>query len=332
MNKIQADLHIHSIYSDGTLSPEEILKLAIQKNLQFFSITDHNCISPEIKDPRFIPGIEISVEDEINGHLIKGLEILGYGFDIEKMKERIEPLRKEIMENIIKCIENFNKFDFKSNLFTPKNFKKITIKDFFEFRCKKELSQEELDNLIKKSAPSKIDFAEFLYKNFFDFSNRLQETYGNLPMLFKKEFSNTIFKATKNKKLTFKEAICIVKECGGIAILAHPALCNAFSKKWFGETYEGIDAFDFIKSLKEKYSLDGVELHNYAGVVKYSKNATNLINKYFKELAIKLNLINTWGSDCHGNKWWGEQLGSFGSTTEDIKDFLNKINSETKFL
>lgn len=326
MDKIEADLHIHSIYSDGTLFPEEILKLITQKDLKFFSITDHNCIGFDIQDPRFIPGIEISVEDEFEGKPINNLEILGYRFDIDKIKEKIEPLKKKRIENIIKCIDNFNKFDFESNLFYPENLKKITIKDFFEFRFKKEITHEELNSLIQKCYISKIDLAEFLYTKFFKPNPKLQETYGDPHLLFNNEFSTTIFNTPKDKKPTFKEAINMIKESDGVSILAHPAICNSFAKKWFKETATGIDPFNFVKSLKE-YGLEGVEIYNYNGVMKYSKPAADLINKYFKKLSEKLNLINTWGSDCHGNKWWGQQIGSFGSTTDDIKRFLTLCSS-----
>lgn len=327
MERAQVDLHIHSIYSDGTLFPKEILKLASEKGLKFFSITDHNCIGFNFNDLKFIPGIEISVEDEFNGKPIKGLEILGYNFDINKMKAKIEPFQKDKIDTIKKGLDNFNNFNFQSNLFNLKYFKKATIRDFFEFRCKRKLSEEEFNDLMNNSAPSKIDLAEFLYSNFFDFNPKLWEVYGNLPMLFKREFSDTIFKTADTKKMTFKEAISLVKECGGIAILAHPAMCNLFAKKWFKQE-SIVDPFEFIKYLKENYNLDGVELYNYGGVLKYSKSVTELINKYFKEISQKLNLVNTSGSDCHGDKWWGLQLGSFNSDIEEIQGFLNIVNRE----
>jgi predicted metal-dependent phosphoesterase TrpH len=38
------DLHIHSIYSDGTCSPEEIIDLAIKHKISAIALTDHNAI------------------------------------------------------------------------------------------------------------------------------------------------------------------------------------------------------------------------------------------------------------------------------------------------
>ncbi|MDF2650356.1 MAG: hypothetical protein K0Q73_6161 [Paenibacillus sp.] len=40
MNHKIADLHIHSLFSDGTLSPEEIIAIAVEKGLGLIAITD----------------------------------------------------------------------------------------------------------------------------------------------------------------------------------------------------------------------------------------------------------------------------------------------------
>lgn len=42
MNTRRADLHIHSYYSDGTLSPQEIVDIALSKQINIIAITDHN--------------------------------------------------------------------------------------------------------------------------------------------------------------------------------------------------------------------------------------------------------------------------------------------------
>lgn len=68
MNLFRADLHCHSTYSDGTLTPKEIIDLALEKGLQGLSITDHDSIDayhealPYAKARNFplITGIEFS--------------------------------------------------------------------------------------------------------------------------------------------------------------------------------------------------------------------------------------------------------------------------------
>ena len=42
-----ADLHIHSNYSDGIKSPEEIINLAIEEGIKYISITDHDSIASQ---------------------------------------------------------------------------------------------------------------------------------------------------------------------------------------------------------------------------------------------------------------------------------------------
>ena len=39
-----ADLHMHSYYSDGTMSPREIVEDAKKRNVQLIAITDHNVL------------------------------------------------------------------------------------------------------------------------------------------------------------------------------------------------------------------------------------------------------------------------------------------------
>ncbi|MCL2699398.1 MAG: PHP domain-containing protein [Defluviitaleaceae bacterium] len=89
------DLHMHSNCSDGSDSWETILQKAEKAGLDYISITDHeNCdVYYKMKDPqkyfsgKIIVGIELVA-------FFKGIviEILGYGFDTEKMREAIKGL------------------------------------------------------------------------------------------------------------------------------------------------------------------------------------------------------------------------------------------------
>lgn len=81
MNTI--DLHIHSVYSDSSLSLEDILTSAKEKKLHTISITDHDTFAcykhlHKYKLPcTIVKGIEISAFDEV---VQKQVHILGYGF------------------------------------------------------------------------------------------------------------------------------------------------------------------------------------------------------------------------------------------------------------
>ena len=64
------DLHTHSIYSDGTLTPEELINLAVEEGLSAVALTDHDSIDglPEFlkaaegKEITAVPGVEFSVD------------------------------------------------------------------------------------------------------------------------------------------------------------------------------------------------------------------------------------------------------------------------------
>ena len=86
------DLHMHTSYSDGTCSVENILKEAEEKKLECISITDHDtCLAyrkidnlRKIYSGKIIKGCELK-------SIVEGttIEILGYNVDTEKLNEEL---------------------------------------------------------------------------------------------------------------------------------------------------------------------------------------------------------------------------------------------------
>ena len=95
---MKIDLHIHTNQSDGTYSPEDIVKEAIALNLRCIAITDHDTTSGILSaqsvakkyasNLKIINGIELSTE--LNG---KSVHILGYHIDIDNKELRSEERR-----------------------------------------------------------------------------------------------------------------------------------------------------------------------------------------------------------------------------------------------
>ena len=83
------DLHIHSLYSDGTSTTSELVRMAMEKNMKMISLTDHDTVDGllEMKklcdenNIKFINGIELSTV--YNG---KEVHILGYFLNIDDKK------------------------------------------------------------------------------------------------------------------------------------------------------------------------------------------------------------------------------------------------------
>ena len=103
------DLHLHSLYSDGSSTPAELAELAVRRKLTAISLTDHDTVDgiAEILSHgrtlgiTVLPGLELSAS-----HRELSLHILGYGIDhaSSELKKWLEPLqwsRQERNEKII---------------------------------------------------------------------------------------------------------------------------------------------------------------------------------------------------------------------------------------
>ena len=85
MNSIlNADLHCHSVVSDGTLTPEELAERAHAQGVELWALTDHDEIdgltraasAAKLHGMKFLTGVEISVT-----FLDQTVHIVGLGFD-----------------------------------------------------------------------------------------------------------------------------------------------------------------------------------------------------------------------------------------------------------
>lgn len=97
---IKADLHIHTHFSDGEDSPEQVISYAKSAGVQLVSVTDHDSVdgvrrakaAAESLGLEFISGIELSCKS------VGEVHILGYGMDIDNAAfvselERLKALR-----------------------------------------------------------------------------------------------------------------------------------------------------------------------------------------------------------------------------------------------
>ncbi|MFP4472830.1 MAG: PHP domain-containing protein [Candidatus Omnitrophota bacterium] len=117
-----ADLHIHSCFSDGTDTPEEIVALAAAKQLSAVAITDHDAIeglseakaAGERHQVEVLAGIELSAEAQK-----REIHILGYAFDPQNQQllghlNRFREIRRERGREMIKKLRalGLSRLDF----------------------------------------------------------------------------------------------------------------------------------------------------------------------------------------------------------------------------
>lgn len=116
-----ADLHMHTYYSDGTQSPEEVIDEAFAQGISCIAITDHDvldAIDPALDyastcDMEVIPAIELSTR-----HNNRNVDMLGYfinhrhGPIVDKLHD-FQDAREQRMRDMIDALKNLGIDDIK---------------------------------------------------------------------------------------------------------------------------------------------------------------------------------------------------------------------------
>jgi predicted metal-dependent phosphoesterase TrpH len=117
MPEIQADLHLHTTFSDGTMTPTEIIRLCVERGLKVISISDHDTtnglpeafeVAKSFPGLTIIPGIELST-DVPGGEI----HVLGYfvdhnDVDLQKVLQTFRESREGRGEGMVKKLREMN--------------------------------------------------------------------------------------------------------------------------------------------------------------------------------------------------------------------------------
>lgn len=249
------DLHTHTKYSDGIFTPKHLIDLSIRLNLDGISITDHDNVdgleeaikyANSIPSFKLIPGIEFSsiYKDE-------EIHLLSYFIDY---KSKI----------LIDYTTHLKDIRFKRAKKIIEKLKNLDLKISFES------IQEKNKHLISRTHIAK-EMVRLNYVN-------------NIKDAFDKYLKMGMPAYIAKKGLSTLDTIKLIKDLGGIPILAHPGLLLDKNN------------IDYCKDL----GILGIEcIHS-----KHSKSETEGYINYAKNN----NLIITGGSDCHGELIQGELL------------------------
>lgn len=189
------DLHTHSIYSDGNLSPSEIVKEATKKKIGVLAITDHDNIEGS-KELVKLPHKDILVYSgvELTAKASKGrMHILGYNIDLdnEELNRELDEQKRTAVYNLLLYIEVLKR-DF--NLQIPRDEIDIIL------RSKGNVGRPQLALLLVKLGYAK-----------------------DVEEAFRRYLIYAYEKVRKVKKgLTKEECIELINGAGGVAVLAHP--------------------------------------------------------------------------------------------------------------
>ena len=252
-----ADLHLHSHYSDGTFTPEEIVARGRKQGLGALSLTDHDTVEGcEMMASEcakigleFVVGTELTSEHEDNE-----LHILAYFVD-----PKHERLLREIAKFQIVRQERIREMVAKINeLGVP-----LKVEDVFALaNCKSPGRPHVARTLVRQRMCRTLDeaFERFLKK-------------GRPAWVPKSKMSSL-------------EAIDLIHQAGGLAVMAHP----------------GLNRSDEVIPDLVAAGLDGIECYHTKHSPTTSKRYLAMVEKY--------NLLVTGGSDCHGMSKGRPLIGS----------------------
>jgi 3',5'-nucleoside bisphosphate phosphatase len=242
-----ADLHLHSHFSDGTYMPAELAAHAQRCRLAAIALTDHDSVEGCEETARecaaagieFIAGTELTAEQDDNE-----LHLLGYFIDI---------LNPTLLTRIARC-----------QVVRQDRIREMVIR---LNRLKVPLTAEAVFALANCRAPGRPHVARALVK---------ARLCSSLDEAFQRFLKRNRPAWVPKLKMSAEEAIDLIHQAGGVAVLAHPGL-NRTDK--------------VIPGLVEA-GLDGLECF-------HTKHST-LTSERYLELADRFHLLVTGGSDCHG--------------------------------
>ena len=247
MPKPLIDLHLHTLYSDGVSTPEQVAEEAQKMNLAAIALTDHDTIEGcarlakacSERDIEFIPGTELSTD--IEGH---EMHLLGYYLDTGNDELIRETTRYQLnrTNRVHGLIEQLNTIGIN-------------------------LHADQVFDLAKCKAPGRPHVARALVKHGF---------CGTMDEAFTRYLRKSAPGWVPKVNVDFAEGIRVIHEAGGLAVMAHP----------------GLNKIDHLIPRMVEAGLDGIECWH----TKHPKSTA----KRYREMAARLGLLITGGSDCHG--------------------------------
>lgn len=284
-DNVSIDMHIHSYYSDGAYLPEEVISLAAKNGVSTLAITDHDTllgIQYLYKNSKFVlPDMEIIPGIEITGKVFKGsMHILGYGLDIYN-EDLINAMKKQREKRIASL---------------------IAICDYLKKNNNIYFSSEEINEIIfSERSIGRPDLAKLLIKH-----ENVETVSEAFSKYLRKAYEMT--REEVEKGLPYQECFELIKNAGGIPVLAHP------------KTLE-LDEIEFLKLLKEMIScgLMGMEV--------YHSIHTPTDIQYYLNIASDYGLLVSGGSDFHGETVKPNiQLGVTGRNKNIVLDNLSLVD------
>lgn len=190
------DLHTHSNFSDGTNTPEEVVRAALKRGVELFALTDHDTTDGVARAGmlarqhglRFVTGVEISTCDHDHLHFV------GYNVDVDyapfqAFLAQNRAARQQRIEQVIKQLQQAGV--------------EIDANEVFS-RAPHTVSRAHVADVLKEKGLAhsrQVAFRQYL----------LEGKPGYVPAI----------------GVSAVQAIRQIKQAGGLAVIAHPGLVSS---------------------------------------------------------------------------------------------------------
>ena len=190
-----ADLHLHTQFSDGTFTPEELVLNAQKHGLACIALTDHDTVEGCARaatacaavQMEFIPGAELTAE-----HADTEVHVLGYFLDTQNrvLLEKLARFQADRQNRIYEMCAALNKHG------VP-------------------LKAEAVFALANCKSPGRPHVARALVK---------EKLIGNLDEAFERYLKKGRPAWVPKTKMSALESVQLIHQAGGLAVMAHPGL------------------------------------------------------------------------------------------------------------
>lgn len=186
------DLHTHTTASDGSMTPQELVRYAFEKGLAAVAVTDHDTVGGvnQALEEGDRLGIEVIAGVEISVDFSSEMHLLGYYLNgnCELIQDTLKSLREMREQRNSKIVNRLNELGF-------------------------DITMQEVIGNAKGGNAGRLHIARVLIEK--GYVRSTDEAFGKYlgtgkPAYFKKE------------KLTPKSGIAEIIRSGGIPVLAHP--------------------------------------------------------------------------------------------------------------
>jgi hypothetical protein len=250
----RADLHLHSTKSDGSCQPGELVEAAAKADLKAIAVADHDSVQAVEQTQEIARDFGI--------YVVPAVEMTAYS--------RGDSGKREYEIHLLGYFVDPTDPDFLRNLQDLKDVRTDRIKKMVSKlrELGLDFSPEDVFQHVDDGSAGRVHVAQELVR---------QGVVSDIKDAFNRYLAEDKPAYVAKKRLTPSEAIRLIHEAGGVAVLAHPGA---------GETLR--DTLDEL----EEAGLDGIEVH-YPG---HSPEQ----EAWWLDAARKLDLVVTGGSDFHG--------------------------------